>query len=78
MASRWSSRLICATLIAVHAVLLTASALNNSVAFDESAHLPAGLAYWKFGYRALPIYDLSPPLLRLWSAALPAASGQAC
>src|SRR4051794_9522165 len=56
-------------LMLIHVALLTAAILNNSVAFDEYAHLPAGVAYWTFGTRAFPIHHLSPPVLRLWAAA---------
>ncbi len=60
-------RLIIAALIALHAALLIWSAVTNSVTFDEYAHLPAGVSYWKSG--SFDIYNLSPPLLRLWAAA---------
>ncbi len=59
----------CVTLLAAHASLLVYSAARNSATFDEPAHLAAGVAYWK--HHDFPIYDLSPPLLRLW-AAIPA------
>lgn len=52
-----------------HAALLVYSAAQNSATFDEPAHLAAGVAYWK--HHDFSIYDLSPPLLRLW-AAIPA------
>jgi hypothetical protein len=47
-------------------VLLAYSAARNSATFDEPAHLAAGVAYWQ--HRDFLIYDLSPPLLRLWGA----------
>ena len=50
-------------------MLLVYSAARNSATFDEPAHLAAGVAYWK--HHDFSIYDLSPPLLRLW-AAIPA------
>src|SRR5687767_7522421 len=53
-------------LIALHALLLTRSALVNSVAFDEYAHLPAGASYLK--YREFGMLNLTPPLLRAWAA----------
>ena len=56
-------------LLAAYALLLAYVATRNSVTFDEYAHLPAGVAYWRHGDFA--IYNLSPPLLRLWGA-LPA------
>ena len=63
------SRAGCAVLILVHATLLAFSATSNSVTFDEYAHLPAGVAYWKQGWRAFPLHNLSPPLARLIAAA---------
>lgn len=51
--------------MAVHALLLFFSAVRNSATFDEPAHLAAGVEYWK--HRDFKIYDLSPPLLRLWA-----------
>src|ERR1051325_5322443 len=63
------ARFASVALMIIHAALLTASATRNSVTFDEYAHLPAGVAYWRFGYLALPIHNMSPPLLRLWAAA---------
>jgi hypothetical protein len=53
-------------LVAVHASLLAFSAMRNSVTVDEYAHLPAGLAYLKYGEWS--IYNQSPPLLRMWAA----------
>jgi hypothetical protein len=50
-------------------LLLTYSAARNSATFDEPAHLAAGVAYWQ--HHDFSIYDLSPPLVRLW-AAIPA------
>ncbi len=67
-------RLCLAALLLVHAGLLVYAATRNSVTFDEYAHLPAGLAYWK--YADFSVYNLSPPLLRAW-AALPALLGGA-
>src|SRR5438094_5682720 len=55
-----------AGLLIVHAGLLTWSALRNSVTFDEFAHLPAGLSYWRYG--RFDIYDYTPPLPRLLGA----------
>jgi hypothetical protein len=62
------SQSACAILIAVHALLLVLSARSNSVTFDEYAHLPSGVAYWKYGWRAFPLFNLTPPLLRLVAA----------
>lgn len=53
-----------ALLIAVHGAFLTVQAAWNSATFDETAHLAAGCAYWRYG--DLSVYNLSPPLLRLW------------
>jgi hypothetical protein len=62
-----SPRVLCAILLVVHALLCTWSALSNSVMYDEFAHLPAGVAYWRYG--AFNIMNLNPPLLSLWGAA---------
>ncbi|MBC7782433.1 MAG: glycosyltransferase family 39 protein [Burkholderiales bacterium] len=59
----------CAILILAHAVLSVISAASNSVTFDEYAHLPAGVAYWKQGWPAFAMHNLSPPLARLVAAA---------
>ncbi len=57
-------------LIAGSAVaLLLEAATGDSVTIDEFAHLPAGLYYLHTG--RFNVYNLSPPLLRLWCA-LPA------
>jgi hypothetical protein len=64
----------CAGLIALHAVLLALSARVNSVTVDESAHLAAGAAYWKWG--EFSVYNHNPPLLRLlgsWPAVVSGA-----
>ncbi len=50
-------------------MLLGWAAFRNSATFDEPAHLAAGVEYWR--HHDFSIYDLSPPLLRLW-AAMPA------
>jgi hypothetical protein len=63
------TRVVVTALVALHAGLLAWAAVRNSVAYDEYAHLPAGVAYWKHG--ELSIYNQSPPLLRWWGA-LPA------
>src|SRR6476620_4349491 len=63
-----------AGLLILHAALLTWSALRNSVTFDEFAHLPAGLSYWRYG--RFDIYDYTPPLPQLlgsWPALLAGA-----
>ena len=58
---------LAAALILLHALLLAWSSVANSVTFDEYAHLPAGVSYWRDG--EFEVYAQSPPLLRLWSAA---------
>ncbi|MGH7178135.1 MAG: ArnT family glycosyltransferase [Tepidisphaeraceae bacterium] len=68
-----ASASICVGLVLAHAALLGWSAVGNSVTFDEYAHLPAGVAYWRYG--EFSIYNLSPPLLRLWGAAPVMLSG---
>jgi hypothetical protein len=60
-------------LLILHALLLAWSAAANSATFDEPAHLAAGAEYWRHG--DFSIYSLSPPLLRLWAAAVPVAVG---
>jgi hypothetical protein len=65
---------IALALLAGHAGLLAWSAVRASVTFDEYAHLPAGVAYWKF--REFSVHNLSPPLLRMlgaWPAVLAGA-----
>ncbi len=51
------------------AALLLEAARGDSVTIDEFAHLPAGLYYLHTG--RFNLYNLSPPLLRIWCA-LPA------
>src|SRR5690242_19729784 len=60
------ARLIAVAIIVIHGAMVGSSASTNSVTYDEFAHLPAGCAYWK--YHDFAIYNLSPPLLRLWAA----------
>jgi hypothetical protein len=76
-ASRAAPRAWLVALMTLHGVLLVASALWNSVTFDEYAHLPAGVAYWHAGWRGFAIHNLSPPLLRLWAAAPVVVIGRA-
>src|SRR4051794_23663147 len=45
-------------LMAVHTALMVASAVRNSVTFDEYAHLPTGVAYWHFGWQGFAIHNL--------------------
>ena len=58
--------LFIACLIA-HAGLLVWAALRNSACYDEGPHLAAGAAYLTHG--EFSIYNLSPPLARMWAAA---------
>ena len=61
-------------ILLAHAGLLAWSAVRASVTYDEFAHLPAGVAYWK--YREFAVHNLSPPLLRMlgaWPAVLDGA-----
>jgi hypothetical protein len=73
LALTWTWGALGAILLA-HAGLLAWSAVRASVTYDEFAHLPAGVAYWK--YREFSIHNLSPPLLRMlgaWPAVLDGA-----
>jgi hypothetical protein len=65
---------IFACLLAAHLALLSHTALRSSICYDEGAHLASGVAYLKQG--ELTIYNLTPPLLRMW-AALPAVAAGA-
>ena len=49
-----------------HSVLLAYSAWCHSPTKDEVAHLPAGLAIWK--YQDFSLYRVNPPLVRLVAA----------
>jgi hypothetical protein len=53
---------VCA-LLGCFLLLGLASARRASVSFDEFAHIPAGVAYWK--ERAFHLYAHNPPLARL-------------
>src|SRR5687768_4439290 len=66
--------LLVVAILLAHAALLAWSARRASVTYDEFAHLPAGVAYWK--YREFSVHNLSPPLLRMlgaWPAVLDGA-----
>src|SRR5688500_5714696 len=60
-------RYLAGAMILLHALLLAWSTFSNSVTFYEYAHLPAGVSYWRYGQ--FDVYNLSPPLLRMWAAA---------
>ena len=49
-------------LLAVQGTLVAYGAWIHSPTFDETAHLPAGLAYWTLGRE--DIYPHNPPLVR--------------
>ncbi|HEX3357866.1 MAG TPA: hypothetical protein VHS31_12920, partial [Tepidisphaeraceae bacterium] len=62
-------RMVAALLLISHGVLFSYCAVRKSICIDEGAHLAAGVAYLRWG--EFSIYDLSPPLMRMWDA-LPA------
>ncbi len=66
-ASSAAARIGVAALLTLQAGLLLWTNRSSAITFDEYAHLPAGVAYWRHG--ALDIYNLTPPLLRFWAAA---------
>ncbi|MFO0900635.1 MAG: glycosyltransferase family 39 protein [Pirellulales bacterium] len=53
-------------LLALQVGLLAYGAWIHSPTFDETAHLPAGLAYWERGRE--DVYPHNPPLVRTWAA----------
>ncbi|RMF38050.1 MAG: hypothetical protein D6753_16425 [Planctomycetota bacterium] len=61
-------------IIVAQAVLLWNEASRLSPTYDEPAHLVAGLEAWRTG--RCDLYDVNPPLFRLWSA-IPAVVGGA-
>ncbi|HVC97294.1 MAG TPA: glycosyltransferase family 39 protein [Pirellulales bacterium] len=63
---------VCAVLLA-HAAIVVGGQQRQAVTFNEFAHLPAGIAYWKQG--AFELYNVNPPLAKL-VAALPAMAAQ--
>ena len=60
--------MIFSLLLLIHAALLVWTAWIHSPTIDETAHLPAGLVYWRQG--RFDLYRVNPPLVRL-VAALP-------
>src|SRR5690242_7860739 len=56
-------------LLAAHIFLFSYCAVRKSVCADEGGHIAAGLVYLRYG--EFSVYDLSPPLMRMWDA-LPA------
>ena len=64
-----------AALLALFVVLAVPSAIGDAATFDETAHLPAGLAYLERGdFRLNPEH---PPLAKLWAAFALEALGRA-
>lgn len=51
------------TVLLIHGLLLGRIAIVNAPTFDEIAHLPAGLAHWRFG--TFDLYRVNPPLMRM-------------
>lgn len=51
------------SMLFVHGLLLGRIAAVNSPTYDEIAHLPAGLAHWRFG--TFGLYKVNPPLMRM-------------
>ena len=71
--SRAAPRLAAVFLLALLAVLAGGAAFRESVAFDEVAHIGAGISYWqKLDLRMNPEH---PPLAKLLASALLAARG---
>jgi hypothetical protein len=60
------TRILAAVLLAVLAILLIASARQESQTFDESTHLAAGFAYWK--HRDFGRNPEHPPFIKLLAA----------
>lgn len=65
-----ASRRFAALALAFHFLLAFTAATRNSPTFDEIAHLPAGVSYWRF--REVRLNPEHPALPKLW-AAVPAA-----
>src|SRR4051794_804039 len=59
-------RTVVSLLLIAHAILFSYCSVRKSICMDEGPHLAAGAAYLRFG--EMSIYDLSPPLMRLWDA----------
>ncbi len=56
-------------ILSIHSALIAMLASWNSVTFDETGHIAAGLVHWKFSDFSL--FAVNPPLVRLM-AMLPA------
>jgi len=64
--SRWRYNFVVGALLVLCVVLAVTSLRKDSVTFDETSHLTAGLSYWVTGdYRLTPDH---PPLAQLWAA----------
>lgn len=57
-----ATKLITALLVFVHCILLGHCAVIHSPVLDETAHLPVGLAIWRFG--RVDLYPNNPPLVK--------------
>ena len=62
-------------LLAVFVALAVPSAIGDSATFDETAHLPAGIAYLE--HRDFRLNAEHPPLAKLWAAVAVVALGRA-
>ena len=60
-------RALVVALLLVHSVLIAWGATRHSPVLDETAHLPVGLAIWRFG--RVDLYPNNPPLVKLIAAA---------
>ncbi len=64
--AHWSHKAIVPALLAVSAVLAVTSLIGDSITFDETSHLTAGMSYLKMGdFRLAPDH---PPLAKVWCA----------
>jgi 4-amino-4-deoxy-L-arabinose transferase-like glycosyltransferase len=59
----WMRRTAVVGLLALHALLLAQSALQNSPVWDEPGHLAAGVSHWYL--RNFDLYRVNPPLVRV-------------
>lgn len=63
---RWIRRGLVAMLLLTHAFLVGWQSWRWSPTVDEVAHLPSGIAHWKFG--TFDLYRVNPPLIRIIAA----------
>ena len=59
-------RIIVASLLLIHTLMLSWSAYRNSWTWDEVAFLPAGISHWHLG--DFELFDVNPPLVRMVAA----------